>query len=613
MLALLLVGCPWFDELDRAAVIDGDGDGVSASAFGGDDCDDANAEIGAPATTAYADADGDGFGDAATSSLRCRAGGGWVEDDTDCNDTEPAVGRPTDAWPDGDRDGYAADDTDPVTSCPTEALVTTRGDCDDADADVHPGAVEHCFGEEDSNCDGGFGGEACTVAGLGPEMQGTRNGYGAPNDYAYTTLGEVDIDGDGVLDVVVSTPYGYEVHAFSGVDLLAGADLDLDDALLTFDEFHYLLGKALIAADATGDGVDDLLMGCPGTDEDLPEGSAELVVLELPASGNIGRSDGIVRGVERGGWFGSALAWNDDVDGAPAVLVGAPVENTSEGAAWLVEMPLPDDEAHPVTDLRAASTTGLPGLGDGYGLGWDVAWVDDAAGDIAVVSDQAAWYGEINSGVVALWPAAYTGAPAVSTDSGRGLYGEFTYEGFGFAIAVGDENGDGEDDLAVGSPHAMGQKSGAGVVYVYHSIAALEGWKEAGAADLQFLGDDRINDNAESQAQLGVDVAFVGDMNGDGRVDLAMGAPFEMGLAGQRSAGAVFVAPGGLADGEHEVEEAAWARYGDAVELHVGFGLSPAGDIDEDGRADLLVGMPGWRDSSGTVSGAVTMWWGSQL
>lgn len=610
---LLVLGCPWFDEGDRAGVVDGDGDAVLAPAFDGLDCDDTDPEVGAPSLKLFADVDGDGFGDAASPAVKCAPGDGWVADDTDCNDAEPAVGPPASAWPDGDGDGYAPDDAEAVTSCPTESLVVERGDCDDDAPAVHPGAVESCTGELDANCDGSVGGDACTTAGLGPWMTNTVGGAGSQTDYGFTVLGRVDVDGDGTLDVVVSAPYGYELFAFSGVDLLAGVDLESTDALLHFDELQYLLGKGLAAGDATGDGIPDLLVGCPGPDDEPDGYGAEVVVIALPAHGDVGRNDGSVLGESETGWFGYSVAWNEDFGGAPALLVGAPVENGFDGAAWVVGMPLVDDGAHAVTELAYANTSGFPTLGDGYGIGWDVAWLDAAGGDIAVVSDQAGLFDGEVSGVVTLWPAELGITTTLTESAGNGIHGIGSYEGFGYALSVGDFGGDGVEDLAVGSIHADGQGSGTGAVFVYNSAASLEGWHDERDADLIFLGEDRNGDFADSPPLLGVEVAFAGDMNGDGLQDLAMGAPFGDGLNGEREAGAVHVVPGGLADDDYAVQEVSWTRYGHLAGLHAGSGLAPAGDIDGDGLDELLVGMPGWRDAFGTPVGAVTVWWGSQL
>jgi len=183
-------------------IVDADGDGYAA----GDDCDDGDAGIhpGADetcngldddcdgeideeaidASTWYADVDTDGFGDFDNATTACDPGEGWVQDSTDCDDSDPAVNPDateicdsidndcdgliddaddsvtgTDTWySDVDADGYG-DDTASTTACvQPSGYAAYGGDCDDADDAYNPGVLEEdCTDPADYNCDGSTG------------------------------------------------------------------------------------------------------------------------------------------------------------------------------------------------------------------------------------------------------------------------------------------------------------------------------------------------------------------------------------------------------------------------------------------------------------------------
>ena len=126
-------------------------------------------------STFYADADGDGYGNVNSTTLACSAPAGYVSDHTDCDDTHASV-HPgateicngvddncdglidngisyTTYYTDADGDGYGTGTGVSLCSNPGAGYSTQNGDCNDGNADVHPGATEVCNGLDD-NCDG---------------------------------------------------------------------------------------------------------------------------------------------------------------------------------------------------------------------------------------------------------------------------------------------------------------------------------------------------------------------------------------------------------------------------------------------------------------------------
>jgi subtilase family serine protease len=158
------------------------------------DCDDSNAAVHPGATeicngidddcdglidegvkiTVYADADGDGYGNPAVSQLVCTIPSGYVTNNTDCNDNASNVhpgaieicnniddncngvvdeGVKLTFYADVDGDGYGNPAASIMACAQPGGYVTNNTDCNDGNANVHPGAVEICNGLDD-NCDG---------------------------------------------------------------------------------------------------------------------------------------------------------------------------------------------------------------------------------------------------------------------------------------------------------------------------------------------------------------------------------------------------------------------------------------------------------------------------
>jgi hypothetical protein len=140
-------------------------------------------------------------------------------------------------------------------------------------------------------------------------------------------------------------------------------------------------------------------------------------------------------------------------------------------------------------------------------------------------------------------------------------------DGFGEAVAgLGDLDADGVSELLVGAPFS----APSGKVFVYSAGKSMVLFSLPGqATDFQF----------------GEVVANAGDVDGDGMCDLLIGAP-DASVNGMSEAGRVWVYSGRSGD-------ALFNMGGSQVGDRLGEGVDGVGDVDGDGRDEVIVGAPG--------------------
>ncbi|MEM9365391.1 MAG: FG-GAP-like repeat-containing protein [Planctomycetota bacterium] len=155
---------------------------------------------------------------------------------------------------------------------------------------------------------------------------------------------------------------------------------------------------------------------------------------------------------------------------------------------------------------------------------------------------------------------------------------------FGSSVApAGDLNGDGVPDLLVGAD-GQGGRGAVWLVMLNRTGRVIQHSRiDLGAAPL--VGQ------LASGSRFGASIVSLGDLDGDGISELAVGAPGDP--KNGKDAGAVWVL---YLDQQHSVRNAVRLE-GDASER---FGASLAAtDLDENGNPNLLVGRPGHQDGRG--------------
>ena len=150
--------------------------------------------------------------------------------------------------------------------------------------------------------------------------------------------------------------------------------------------------------------------------------------------------------------------------------------------------------------------------------------------------------------------------------------------------AAGDVNGDGSDDVIIGSfgydSSGTSSIAKAGRAYVFYGDLST-GIVSAASADVIVTGTNTAE-------YVGYSVAGPGDVDGDGYDDIVVGAD---GLNSGTGAALLIYGGNSLASTWNSTNSDS-ILYGDDTGEHAGRSVAPAGDSDADGNADFLIGAP---------------------
>ena len=181
-------------------------------------------------------------------------------------------------------------------------------------------------------------------------------------------------------------------------------------------------------------------------------------------------------------------------------------------------------------------------------------------------------------------------------------------DSLGAAVAAGDTDQDGRADLLIGAPFASASsRAGAGKVFLIRGRAPLTGLDlTVTPADLTVLG-------ASAGSGLGTSVSM-GDLDGNGKADLVLGAPDyrSQGLASAGAAYGILGKDGHPAMLDLAVEPAELVVEGRDAYDRLG-AWTGAADLDGDGKADLMAGAPNADPPGRAQAGMVVALSGAQI
>jgi hypothetical protein len=604
------------ENCDGVDGIDSDGDGLASMSSGGLDCDDGDGY--SPCTGDCDDDDGavgpDAY-DACDDGLDTDCGGDLIlEQDNDgdgasecggdCDDANP-IANPDDVDGDGASscDGDCDDgdvllnlldtDGDGWTSC--------TGDCDDLDVTVSPSLPEIC-NLKDDDCDGWQPAD---------EVDGDGDGDAAcvDCDDADPALSTLDADGDG--------------HSSCGGDCDEDSTWAASIFPLALDNWGDGIDANCDGADGVdndGDGWGSDSTGGPDCDDDDPAINPDAV--ESPGDGVDQDCDGLDAGDADGDGYGDLAMGGDDCNDADPSIYPGFYDDPTDGIdsnceagdgnrMWTFTASIGEYlGTHPTRQVLCDL--------DGDGIddfvagapGKDVRGVGFKDGEVGI------WYGPLSAG----GPVGGADAvlhPPVPTVS----YNVNAYLGNSLAC-LGDADGDGDEDLAVGSP----EDTWSWEIYTgYYSkgitwivSGALSGTVVLDGADWPRIG---CNQSAGCSYQMGAWLIGPGDLNGDGLGDL---------VAGVGDGPGDVMSHYSYSSDPGSTELLYIINSPITVDLEMGTGdesgtlivdsstydvfcqecprsIDSAGDVNGDGFADLLVGTPTVSPSGAYDSGSASL------
>jgi hypothetical protein len=384
-----------------------------------------------------------------------------------------------------------------------------------------------------------------------------------------------DLNNDGKTDIAIGayTAGGSakgRVYIFYN-DGIYPANVTAADVIIT-GNVNDNLGSSLIIGDVNSDGKADLIVGASrfstwtgrvyifygnGTNN---FGTA--VCSGSPAACLAANANVVIDGTASWDYVGSSLAIGDfNADGKNDLALGSNGINnvyifygdgtSNFGTATCSGSPAACSSANADVIIAAES---------GAGLGQTIVAGDfnaDGKTDLAMTS---LYYGSSAGRVYILYGSTTLAASIGAGSANVIITGEASSNAFGWSLAAGDFNADGKTDLAVGANTYL---SSTGRVYIFYNDGSIP--TTAATADVIITGEATSNEFGYSLT--------AGDFNGDGKIDLAVGATGYSSYTGRTY---IFYSQNGQVNTNKKITGSVYSMV--------------AGDFNSDGKTDLATG-----------------------
>jgi hypothetical protein len=329
-----------------------------------------------------------------------------------------------------------------------------------------------------------------------------------------------DINGDGFSDVVIGAE-GYSNGQLSegAAFVYLGSPTGITAAIANSLESNIVnarLGRSVACAgDINGDGYSDVLIGAPTYSNG--EGDEGALYLYNGASAGLNTTPTIRESNQASGFLGQSVASAGDVngDGYSDVLAGAYLYDngqTDEGVGFVYYGSMNNFSAPNLVLADGLQNSAYAGIavadaGDVNGDGYSDVLVGSYYNEFGTIAD---------AGRVYVYHGSATGLPATYTyilKSNPIQVSSFV----GNALSTaGDINGDGYSDVIVGAYKFDNGNIDEGVALIYYGSSS----------GLSLTQNVLLDDANQNDAGFGFSVSSAGDVNGDGYSDVMVGAPF---------------------------------------------------------------------------------------
>ncbi len=451
-----------------------------------------------------------------------------------------------------------------------------------------------------------------------------------------------DFNGDGYDDVIVGAPLNSPLSrtkagsAFIIYGSYGNAiPKEINLAKINTYPFTQIYGPAAgyqcgiivsEAGDFNKDGYSDIIISCYYASPNSLEYAGAVYVVygnsNKAASidlASLSKAQGfVIYGASSYDYFGFSIAAVGDInnDGYEDIALGAPTASpnskTKSGIVYLVSGKDNQDNIDLSIPSHNNRTVQIYGANSGDYFGYSISGkidVDkDNCSDLIISANYASDNTRINSGTTYIIFGNFSGSSLnlanFGLSQGIRIYGANEGDRSGYTVGnAGDFNHDGIDDIFISAPYSSPlSRSQAGNIYILHGlnytidVDLAKFNKNLGVS----VYGSKANDN------IGTMVHYARDINNDGCSDLIIGSPLSS-YSSRNKCGKSYLLYGATATKDYDLanigSDRALTIVGANSLDYSGISVSAAGDFNNDGYDDLVIGAYGGSPNLKTQSG----------